>query len=156
MRRLNMLVVSDPNRLAELAKDASPEAVALAMMVLEGDLANRAWTDQVGASLTQRDTARLLGRTEQAVSKDNRLLRVHRRDGRPVYPVVQFDGRDQRTGVADVIAAMDGAVGELALASWLTATNAALGGRRPIDALADGEVAAVLAVADRFASRMRR
>ncbi len=150
-----MATLTDSSRLAELAKGASPGAVALATMVLEGDLANRAWSDQVGPSLTQRDTARLLGRSEQAVSKDNRLLRVHRRDGRPVYPIVQFDGRHQVTGVAEVVVAVDGAVGELALASWLTAANDALAGRRPIDALAD-DVVAVLAVANRFAARMRR
>lgn len=143
------------NRLAELAKDASPEAVALATMVLEGDLANQAWVDQVGPSLTQRDTARLLDRSEQAVSKDPRLLRVHRRDGRPVYPVIQFDGRNLKPGVSDVIAALDGAVGELATAAWLTAANDGVGGRRPIEALADGDVDAVLTVARRVANRMR-
>jgi hypothetical protein len=148
-------MLSGGNRLAELAKDASPEAVALATMVLEGDLANQAWVDQVGPSLTQRDTARLLDRTEQAVSKDARLLRVHRRDGRPVYPVIQFDGRSQKPGVSEVVAALDGAVGELAVAAWLTAANGAMGGRRPIEALADGDVEAVLTVARRMANRMR-
>ena len=106
--------------------------------------------------MTQRDTARLLGRTEQAVSKDRRLVRVHRRDGRPVYPVVQFDGRRQKSGVADVVAALDGAVNELTAAAWLTAANDALGGRRPIDLLAAGEAKTVLTLAARFAARMRR
>jgi hypothetical protein len=147
-------MLTDVNRLAELAKDASPEAIALATMVLEGDLANQAWVDQVGPSLTQRDTARLMDRTEQAISKDARLLRVHRRDGRPVYPVVQFDGRHQKQGVAEVIAALDGAMGELAVASWLTAANDGLAARRPIDVLADGDINAVLAIARRLARRM--
>jgi hypothetical protein len=150
-----MTVVTDRSRLVELAKDASADAVALATMVLEGDHANRAWKDQVGPSLTQRDTARLLGRTEQAVSKDSHLVRVRRRDGRPVYPVFQFDGRRQKPGVADVVAALGGAVGELTAASWLTAANDALGGRRPVDVLADGDRAVVLALAHRFAARMR-
>jgi hypothetical protein len=148
-------MVTEVHRLAELAKDASPEAVALATMVLEGDLANQSWVEQVGPSLTQRDTARLLDRSEQAVSKDNRLLRLYRRDGRPVYPVVQFDGRRQKPGVAEVVAALDGAVGNLAVASWLTAATEALGGRRPVDVLASGDVEAVLAVAHRLATRMR-
>ena len=43
-----MAVATESGRLAELAKEASPEAVALATAVLEGDLANRAWQDQVG------------------------------------------------------------------------------------------------------------
>jgi hypothetical protein len=146
---------TDSHRLSKLAKGASPEAIALARMVLEGDLANQAWLEQVGPSLTQRDTARLLQRTEQAVSKDTRLLRVHRSDKRPVYPVVQFDGRRQKPGVADVIALFDGAIGDLAVASWLTASNPALDGRRPIDLLASGDTGPVLAVAHRFAARMR-
>lgn len=150
-----MAITTESGRLAELAKDASPEAVALATAVLEGDLANRAWHDQVGPSLTQRDAARLLGRSEQAVSKDRRLVRVHRPDGRPVYPVVQFAGRRQKPGVAEVVAALAGAVNELTAAAWLTAANDALGGRRPIDELAAGEANAVLAVAARFAARMR-
>lgn len=149
-----MTLLTEPARLAQLARDASEEAVALAVMVLEGDLANRAWADQVGPSLSQRDTARLLGRTEQSVSKDKRLLRVHRHDGRPVYPIVQFDGRHQVAGIADVVATLDGAVGELTVASWLTASNDALAGRRPIDVLAEGDIAAVMAAAVRFASRM--
>lgn len=149
------MTMAESSRLGELAKEASPEAVSLALAVIEGDIANRAWADQVGPSLTQRDVARLLGRTEQAVSKDRRLLRVHRADGRPVYPVVQFDGRRQRAGVAAVVAALDGAVNELTVAAWLTAANDALGGRRPLDALATGEAQAVLRVATRFAARMR-
>jgi hypothetical protein len=148
-------MLTDVHRLAELAKDASPEAVALATMVLEGDLANQSWVEQVGPSLTQRDTAKLLDHSEQAVSKDNRLLRLYRQDGRPVYPVVQFDGRRQKPGVAEVVATLDGAVGNFAVASWLTAANEALGGRRPIDLLALGEIETVLSVARRLANRMR-
>jgi hypothetical protein len=151
-----MGVATESGRIAELAKEASPEAVALATAVLEGDLANRAWQTQVGPSLTQRDAARLLGRTEQAVSKDRRLVRIHRPDGRPVYPLVQFDGRRQKPRVADVVAVLDGAVNELTAAAWLTAANDALGGCRPIDELAGGQAKTVLTVATRFAARMRR
>jgi hypothetical protein len=150
------MTVTESSRIAELAKDASPEAVALATAVLEGDLANRAWQHQVGPSLTQADTARLLGRTEQAISKDRRLVRVHRSDGRPAYPIAQFDGRRQKPGVADVVAALDGAVNELTPTAWLTGANDALGGRTPIDALGAGETTAVLKVAMRFAARMRQ
>lgn len=77
--------------LAELECRASPEAVRL----LEGDIAEKAW---VGYCLTQVDTAELLGRSEQAVSKDRRLLRLERSDGRPVYPAFQFDGRRPGAG----------------------------------------------------------
>ena len=138
-----------------LAREASPDAVALAVAVLEGDFADRVWREQVGASLSQRDTARLLGRSEQAVSKDRRLLRVSRRDGRPVYPVFQFEGRRQRPGVADVVSVLEDSVNALTTASWLTAPNDTLGGSRPIDALTEGRLEEVLSLAARMAERMK-
>src|ERR671936_43388 len=79
--------------LARLAEQASSEAVDLAKAILEQDVTDRLWAEQVGPALAQGDVARLLGRTEQAVSKSKGLLRLRNRDGRPVYPVVQFDGR---------------------------------------------------------------
>src|SRR5437016_1484475 len=51
---------------AELAAQASDEAVAVARTVLEQDVADHAWARQIGPALNQRDTARLLGRSEQA------------------------------------------------------------------------------------------
>lgn len=137
--------------LAALARTARPEAVALARAVLEHDAADQAWAAQVGPALTQRDTARLLGKTEQAVAKDARLLRVRGRDGRPVYPVVQFDGRAQVPGVGEVVAALRDALEPLTVASFLTAPHRALDGRRPVDALRTGHADAVLTVARRLA-----
>lgn len=139
--------------LDDLARGASTEAVELARTVLEQDLADRAWSEQLGPALSQRDVARLLGRSEQAVSKDARLLRLRNRDGRPVYPVVQFRGRGTLPGVAEVLRLLDGVVEPLTSASWLTAPNRALGGWRPVDALRDGRIDEVLAVAGRFAAR---
>lgn len=137
--------------LTTLLRTARPEAVALARAVLEQDAADQAWAEQVGPALTQRDTARLLGKTEQAVAKDPRLLRVRGRDGRPVYPVLQFDGRSQLAGIADVVATLRDAVEPLTKASFLTAVHRDLGGRRPVDALRAGEVEAVLLIARRLA-----
>lgn len=139
--------------LDDLARGASTEAVELARTVLEQDLADRAWSEQLGPALSQRDVAWLLGRSEQAVSKDARLLRLRNRDGRPVYPVVQFRGRGTLPGVAEVLRLLDGVVEPLTSASWLTAPNRALGSARPVDVLRDGRIAEVLAVAGRFAAR---
>ncbi|MDQ3432738.1 MAG: hypothetical protein M3467_11065 [Actinomycetota bacterium] len=141
--------------LLELAGKASPEAVDLARAVLEQDIADRAWGTQVGAVLSQRDAARLLGRTEQAVSKDRRLLRLVNRDGRPVYPVVQFDGRRQLPGIADVVRVLSPVVEPLTVAAWLTAHNDAVQ-RRPVDGLRDGDTAAIMELARRFAHRAGR
>lgn len=137
--------------LAALARSARPEALALARTVLEQDAADQAWAEQVGPALSQRDTARLLGKTEQAVAKDGRLLRLRTRDGRPVYPVLQFAGRAQLAGVAEVVAVLRDALEPLSTASWLTAPHRDLDGRRPVDLLRAGEADRVLLVARRLA-----
>jgi len=136
--------------LAALARSARPEALLLARQVLEQDAADQAWAAQVGAALTQRDTARLLAKTEQAVAKDARLLRVRSRDGRAVYPVLQFSGRAQLPGVAAVVAALADALEPLSIASWLTAPHPDLGGT-PIAALRAGTVDDVVRIARRLA-----
>ena len=142
--------------LAELEGRASPEAIRLAVRLLESDIASRAWVEQVGFSLTQSDVAELLGRSEQAISKDRRLLRLIRSDARPVYPIFQFDGRRQTPGVADAVRVLSGALQPATIAAWLTGNNAALDGRRPIDALRVGDEQPVMAVARRLAARAER
>jgi len=137
-------------RIAELAAHASVEAVALARTVLEQDLADQAWAEQIGPALSQRDVARLLGKSEQAVAKDHRLLRLRNRYGRPVYPVVQFDGRRQASGVGDVVDVLVEVLEPLTVASWLTGVNPLLADRRPVDALADGDLDEVMIVARRL------
>lgn len=140
--------------ISELAAKASPESVALARRVLEQDVADQAWTDQVGPALSQRDVARLLGKSEQAVSKAANLVRVYNRDGRPVYPVVQFDGRRVLPGVAEIVHALSDVVDGLTIASWLTADNPSLDDARPVDVLRTGAVADVVALAHRLAARL--
>lgn len=146
--------MSQAAALARLAAHASPGAVALARTVLEQDVSDAAWADQIGPALTQSDTARLLGKSEQAVSKDQRLLRVRNRDGRPVYPVVQFDGRSVRTGLGDVVSTLGTALDPLTVASWLTTANPDLDGARPVDAVG-ADAARVLTLARRLAAAAR-
>ncbi len=137
--------------LARLADRASAAAVELARVVLEQDVADKTWAAQVGPALSQPDTARLLGKSEQAVSKDARLLRIRNRDGRPVYPVLQFEGRAQLPGLAEVITTLLPSVQPLTIASWLTASCRPLANRRPVDALRDGDLKDVLALAQQLA-----
>ena len=120
-------------------------------MVLEQDVADKTWAAQLGPALSQPDTARLLGKSEQAVSKDARLLRIRNRDDRPVYPIFQFDGRTQVAGVADVITTLRPSLQPLTIASWLTAPSRALQNRRPMNALRDGDLPDVLALAQQLA-----
>lgn len=123
---------------AELFDNASDETQRLVTDLLQQDRADRVWGEQIGPSLTQRDTARLLGKSETAVSKDPKLLRIRTRSRRVVYPVVQFNGRVQQPGVADVVTALSPVLEPLTIASWLTAPNPMLEGARPIDALRHG------------------
>lgn len=141
--------------LAELAELAEPEAVELARQVLEHSINSKAWGAQVGPALTQGDTARLLRKSVQAVSKDRGLLRVVNSDGRPVYPLVQFEGRRQVPGLAEVVRTLGAVMEPLAVAGWLTTANATLG-NRPIDSLRDGDagVDAVRAAVRRLAARL--
>lgn len=138
--------------LADLEKQASPEAVRLATRILEADIAGRAWVDQVGLSLTAAQVAELLGRSEQAISGDGRLLRLERSDGEAAYSAFQFDGRRQLPGVADVMRVLSGSLTPGGTAAWLTGISPALGERRPLDVLAGGDIAAVLTIAKRMSS----
>lgn len=142
--------------LAELEQQASPEAVRLATRVLEADIAERAWVAQVGFSLTGAQVAELLGRSEQAVSKDSRLLRLPRSDGRPAYPCLQFDGRRQIPGVAEVVKVLSRALTPAGVAAWMTGINPLFGERRPVDVLGGGEIEQVVSVARRLADRAER
>ena len=119
---------------------ASGPAQALALAVLEQDLADQEWSAHVGPALSQADTARLLKVSVQAVSKSAGLLRVRNRDGRVVYPVVQFDGRRVLPGLPEVLALLDGPLLPLTVASWLVTNAPALGGRTPVAALRDGDL----------------
>ena len=138
--------------IAELAAHASPEAVGLARAILEQDLADEAWAAQIGPALAQRDVARLLGKSEQAVAKDRKLLRLRNRDGRPVYPVMQFEGRGQIAGIDDVVLVMAEVFHPLTVAAWLTGVNPALGDRRPVDALRESDEDRVLTIARQLAA----
>ncbi len=126
---------------------ASGPAQALAVAVLEQDLTDQEWASQVGPALSQADVARLLDISVQAVSKSRGLLRLRNRDGRVVYPVVQFDGRRPLPALQEVLALLDGPLLPLTIASWLTTSHPALDGRTPALALRDGDRVAVLRLA---------
>lgn len=136
---------------AELFASASSETRALVTTLLEQDVADRDWARQVGPCLTQADAARLLGKSEQATGKDGRLLRVKTRSGRVAYPVVQFEGRGPLPGIGAVISTLGSVADSLTILAWLTGTQRALGGRRAVDALREGDVDAVVTLAGRLA-----
>lgn len=149
--------------LTELLRGVSPDAVSEVLRYAEQvaaqdhalaaqDRADQLWAHQVGPSLAQPDVARLLGKSPQAVHKDRNLLRLRTRRGRPVYPVVQFSGHTVVPGIDQVLGVLRPALTDATIAYWLTAGQAPLDGRRPIDLLRAGEVAPVLAAARALAA----
>jgi len=141
----------ETQHLARLLTSASSDTRALVRTVLEQDQVDRQWTEQIGPALTQSDAARLLDVSVQAVSKNQHLLRLTNRDGRVVYPIFQFDGRRPLPGLGQVLAAFDGVLQPLTIASWLTLPSATLDGRSPAQALRDGEAHRVVAAAQQAA-----
>lgn len=143
--------------LTEMAKTASPEAVALAEEILRNDIENQAWSAQVGPCLTRGAVARLLGKSEQAVAQDHRLFSFRNGDGRIAYPLVQFDGPRVVSGI-DRVAAILTAAGDddLTVLAWLTAPKPVFDGRSPIEALRSGDVDAVVRLAEAWADDASR
>jgi hypothetical protein len=129
--------------------------VALARAVLEQDISDAAWAAEVGPALSQSAAAKLLGKSSQAVSKDPHLLRIHNRNGRPVYPVLQFDGRRLLPGIGEVVSTLVGPLLPLTVASWLAAGNRWLGGRAPVAALRDNDIEAVSSLVRQLGSSAR-
>jgi hypothetical protein len=122
---------------------------------MEVETSDEVWTQQIGAVLGEEDAAGLLGLSPAALRHAGGLLRLRNRDGRPVYPIFQFADRAQLTGVAEVVTTLAPALLPLAIASWLTGPNRALGGRRRVDLLREGEQGRVLQLARQLAAAGR-
>lgn len=141
----------DTRTFTELLTRASPDTLEFVQTVLEQDQVDRQWAAQIGTALSQPDVARLLHVSVQAVSKNRGLLRLTNRDGRVVYPVMQFDGRRPLPGLARVLGALDGSLLPLTVASWLTLATPALDDNTPVHALRDGDIDRVVALAHQVA-----
>lgn len=138
----------DGTTLVGLYSQASSDVRILVDRLLQAEEDDGAWARQLGPAYRQADVARLLGKTVSAVSQDRRLLKLPMRSGAVGYPAFQFDGRVLVPGVAEVVKALMPAVETpWTVASWLTSPRSGLGGRRPIDALRQGQVDDVLAAA---------
>ena len=138
-----------------LVRDASPDTRYQIERLLRQDADDRAWAEQLGPAYRQGDVARLLGKSRQAVSADNGLLRLEMRDGEIGYPVFQFDGRRKLPGISEVIDILGPVVASpWTIASWLTSPAADLEDRAPVKALRDGNIEAVTASARRTAEAL--
>ncbi len=130
--------IPDPTSVAE-------QAVARVL------LASHAWTELLGPLYDVRGVMQVLGVTKQAVSKRH-LLALTTGSGRVVYPAFQFTGGTVVPGLPSVLALLTpDVVSPWTLGAWLASPADELDGDRPIDVLAAGETAPVLALAGDWA-----
>ncbi|HXH56832.1 hypothetical protein [Iamia sp.] len=128
----------------------------MAAEVLRSDVQSRQWRQQLGPCLTQSGVSVLLGISPQAVAKraaSGSLLRLTNADGRPAYPVGQFQGNRVLDGLPKVLEVLSAVDDELTIASWLTVPKPGLDGRSPLASLHDGDVDQVIEAADDYAAR---
>ena len=138
-----------------MVRDASPDTRYQIERLLRQDADDRAWAEQLGPAYRQGDVARLLGKSRQAVSADNSLLRLEMRDGEIGYPIFQFDGRRKLPGIREAVETLGPVTASnWTIASWLTSPSATLDGRKPIQALRDGHIEAVTAAARQAAEAL--
>jgi len=114
--------------------------------------AGQVWTDQLGPFYDSDAVRKLLGGvSRQAVSDRARrgvLLVLRTGAGRLVYPAFQFDRNGTVRGLPDVLAVFDlDDISAWTVASWLATPDPDLDGRRPVDALRDGDLGTVLSAA---------
>jgi len=145
-------IMSSTAPVAQRYAAASKATRELVDQLLEQDAATAAVAAQIGPALSQGDAARLLGVSVQAVSKNKALLKHKNPDGRAVYPIVQFAGRNTLPGLGEVLHIFDGILEPLTVASWLTLPRPELDERTPATALRVGDVDAVLPLARRAAT----
>lgn len=114
---------------------------------------DRGWAEGIGAAYTRPQVATLMRISSRAVAQRD-LLALRQRDGRIVYPVMQFEGDRPVQGLEDVVRILADVVATpWTIASWLMEPDAE--GARPIDLLHDGNDGAVLLTARRLARAMR-
>lgn len=132
--------------------DASPDELRGAAARNEA----RVWQARAAlyeAGLTRDEAAERIGVKPNQVTNllhDGKLLALDGPEGLRL-PAWQFHPEARRgrlEGIAQVAAVFPGRL--LGLSSWVTAPNAALGGRTPCEALLDGDADLVVGVAERI------
>ncbi|MFZ8758785.1 hypothetical protein ACO03V_15335 [Microbacterium sp. HMH0099] len=133
------------------------DAVAADIVARLG-LVKNPWADIVGPCYASGGLQKELGVGRAALSKavrERRALRLDTSDRRTLYPAFQVRGRALVSGLAEVLTTLESGTDDpWAWAHWLNTPLAGATGRmsaRPIDRLADGDLAGVVAAA-RFAA----
>lgn len=140
---------------SEFIASLDPDMQRHVIEIARQKAADHVWAAQIGPAYTRRQVAALLGVSQQAVAKRKALLELVQRDGRVVYPVVQFNGDHPVAGVDDVVMVLRPVVATTwTIASWIMSTDET--GCRRIDRLKGGDIDAVVAAARRTAVGMAR
>ncbi len=148
--------------LAELIGESRPEfdAAEAGRRAALDAVSGAMWAERVGPFYDTRGVIELLGGVSKQAVHDrvrrHRLLALRTQSGRLVYPTCQFRGRDVVVGldrVLDIVAPDD--TEAWYLASWLTTPDPALLDRKPIEALADGDVEPAISAARELAATLR-
>jgi hypothetical protein len=133
-------------------------AEELAASRIEGLIYRRELLERAGGVLGGVEAGRLLGLTRAAVDKQRRRGQLLAVDiGRPgwCYPAFQFTGDGTLAGLAEVLEALRLPDGWAVLAFFLEEAEE-LGGRTPAEALAAGDLEAVVGVASLYGEHAAR
>lgn len=122
--------------------------------------ASKTWQEHLGPFYDAQSVCRLLAKggkplTRQAVSKRKNLLALTTGSMRVVYPTFQFRDRIVAPGLDKVLKELpESLLSRWTLASWLVSKEMDLDGAKPIEALYQGEVEKVVAIARYWAHRI--
>ena len=128
--------------------DAGGDPLAAAR--LRGARMRRELLAAEGGALTAGRTAALLGISTQAVNKRRKagaLLGLDVGGTRFLYPAFQFTAGGVLPGLREALAALAAVEDPWTRANFLLTGDPRLGGRRPLDVLREGDIAAVQAAA---------
>jgi Protein of unknown function (DUF2384) len=128
----------------QAAADALRRLEPLAGAITRGIAVRAQLAEAAGGMLSADDVAKVLGITRQAVDKrraGGKLLAVRIR-GDWHYPAAQFRDGETLPGIEDTVAGMPDASAWSVL-DFLLAPDDALGGRTPLAALREGDLASV-------------
>lgn len=117
------------------------------------------YDELLGPFVTSEAARKRLGISRQALHQRvarGRLLQVVTADGVHLYPLFQFDGREIRRGLGDVLAQFrDVDIDPWTIAAWLRSPEALLDGATPLDCLAERTEDVITAARD-LAQHWRR
>lgn len=129
--------------ISEIAPVQPPEPDPLAPARARGAALKQTLLARAGGVLRVGEVAKRLGVSPQAIQARRRrgtLLAVPLANGEWVYPAAQFGADGALSGLADVLAAFR-VTGPWTRLSVLLSPADALGGRSPLEVLADGDAA---------------